>query len=77
MNHATGVNWIRLLMQMYTSHFDISDVSQIINSDQFKLHPLKMQVVFPFRELGISKDLQRRNFEIGAWLAVDNETETF
>ncbi|ETO40657.1 Carbamoyl-phosphate synthase large chain [Fructilactobacillus florum 8D] len=77
LNHATGVNWIRLLMQMYTSHFDISYVSQIINSDQFKLHPLKMQVVFPFRELGISKDLQRRNFEIGAWLAVDNETETF
>ncbi|ANZ58180.1 carbamoyl phosphate synthase preATP-grasp domain-containing protein [Fructilactobacillus lindneri] len=69
LNEVTGINWIKILMQMYTEHFNPSFLKKLIPSIDSTSRFAIMQIIFPFKSLGISNIPKKRDFEIGAKLS--------
>ncbi|USS87506.1 ATP-grasp domain-containing protein [Fructilactobacillus hinvesii] len=69
LNQVTGINWIRILMQMYTGHFDPMFLRKLIPSIDSMSRFATMQITFPFKHLGINNVPKRRRYEIGAKLS--------
>ncbi|USS89653.1 ATP-grasp domain-containing protein [Fructilactobacillus cliffordii] len=69
LNQVTGINWIRILMQMYTGHFDPMFIRKLIPQIDSASRFAIMQITFPFKHLGINNVPKRRRYEIGAKLS--------
>ena len=66
LNLATHINWIAILMKMYTGHFNIGEVEKLISNVNFNDKIIVMQTKFPFNSLEISNGIKNRSLEIGA-----------
>ncbi|WP_429970904.1 ATP-grasp domain-containing protein [Fructilactobacillus sp. Tb1] len=66
LNLASNINWIAILMKMYTGHFDSNEVVNLIKNTPVKNQTAIMKIKFPFKSLGISNGPKDRALEIGA-----------
>ncbi|WP_413627309.1 carbamoyl-phosphate synthase [Fructilactobacillus vespulae] len=67
LNTITGINWIEVLMRMYTGKFDANQIKNELKSN-LMCSRASIQVEFPFKELEIKNGTKSRNFEVGARL---------
>ncbi|USS85335.1 ATP-grasp domain-containing protein [Fructilactobacillus myrtifloralis] len=72
LNQVTEINWIRVLMQMYTGHFDPEQLRKRLPRINAAGHFAIMQITFPFKHLGINNVPKRRRYEIGAKISFGN-----
>ncbi|WP_395389435.1 ATP-grasp domain-containing protein [Fructilactobacillus frigidiflavus] len=66
LNLATKINWIAILMKMYTGSFKHEAVTTLLAKYNSNCQPMVMKINFPFNALGIVNGNKNRTLEIGA-----------